>query len=335
MLFPCAAGVQMPQMGANDTKIKTNQGRSPTPSMMLPMTLIPQDANPVDNRYVKMVSDGISFATDVVEDRCLHMMPFSEKYFEQVFNPGALVPVPKKTAQIVGRHNKRGEDMRHMPCYLKKIVKPQPLTPLRKQVKEKARELQQAALNDLRKQVAQARQGAETPSQSVSSFFLTEAKPDLVVSSTLKPIPEIKGSSGKLDTSANKEQKLGYSFKGSVQDPNKSITSTVLTVSKSEQGPISKISTIAEANEYGEAKGKRGDWDDHLMSRLSQLTANWIVHERTPGDKQKAKLSQVLGSWYGAPTHTDLVREEMSDGEEADKEKEKKPKKKWKKKEAS
>ncbi|GFN92089.1 heat repeat-containing protein 4 [Plakobranchus ocellatus] len=335
MLFPCAAGVQMPQIGANDTKIKVTNGRSPTPSMLLPMTIVPQDANPVNSRYVKMVSNGMSFAQEVVEDRCLHMMPFSEKYFEEVFNPGAFVPAPKKTTQIIGRHDKRGTDIRHMPCYLKKIAKPLPLTPLRKQVKEKAHELHKQALLDAQLK-KEPKKGKDPLSQSASSFFLTETVSESTLPSQLKPIPEGQdGLSKKEETKMKKEVKLETSLKPERRDVNKSGNSTFLSIPKSDQGPVSRISTITETDEHGETKEKRGDWDDHLMSRLSQLTANWIVHERTPGDKQKTKLSQVLGSWYGAPTHTDLVREEMSDGEEEEKEKDKKPKKKWKKKEAS
>ena len=333
MLFPCAAGVQMPQIGADDTKIKTNHGSCPTPSMLLPMTIIPQDMNPVSSRYVKMVSNGISFAEDVVEDRCLHMMPFNDKYFEQVFSPGALVPQPKKTTQKVGRHNKRGEDVRHMPCYLKKIAKPLPLTPLRKQVKEKARELHKQALLSAQ-QKKKSGEAIET-SQSLSSFFLTESGSESAVPLTLRPIPETQGVPEKSNLKIKKENGLGLNINQGFQEVNKSVDSTIITATKSDQGLGSKVSTIVECNENREEKSKRGDWDDHLMSRLSQLTANWIVHERTPGEKQKAKLSQVLGCWYGAPTHTDLVREEMSDGEEADKEKDKKPRRKWKKKEAS
>merc|ERR1712062_855413 len=85
-----------------------------------------------------MVSSDLSFAQDVVEDRCLHMMPYDDKYFSGVFEPGELLPVPRRSSSVMGRHNKRGVDHRHMPCMLKKIVKPAPLTPLRKQVKEKA-----------------------------------------------------------------------------------------------------------------------------------------------------------------------------------------------------
>ena len=48
---------------------------------------------------------------------------------------------------------------------------------------------------------------------------------------------------------------------------------------QSEQSGVTLSTLMNDVNE--------NDWDDHLMSRLSKLTANWIVHEKLGGDKQK------------------------------------------------
>ena len=318
LLFPCAAGVQVPQIGAEDSKVKVVLNRKETLSV-LPMTIVSQDVRPADNRYVKMVSSDLSFAQDVVEDRCLHMMPYDDKYFSGVFEPGELLPVPRRSSSVMGRHNKRGVDHRHMPCMLKKIVKPAPLTPLRKQVKEKALELHKEALSFKKKT-------ANDNSDQVPAFFLTELlSKEQKGQPKLKPIPESRESkvsqgskTSRLDESiASRSGKDGITIKNADEKSRDSL------------GSLSTRDSII-------AFAKKNDWDDHLMSRLSKLTANWIVHEKLPEDsEQKEKLSGVLESWYGHPTHTDLVREQASDEEEEENAKDQKPKSKWKKKESS
>ena len=38
------------------------------------------------------------------------------------------------------------------------------------------------------------------------------------------------------------------------------------------------------------------DWDAYLVSKLSQMTATWIVHERTTSNQQD-ELKKVLHGW--------------------------------------
>lgn len=341
MLFPCAAGVQMPQIGVDDPKIKPLKGKSLN-SKLLPVKFVPQDVNPVDEHYVKMVSSGLSFSQDVVEDRCMHMMPYSSKYFDDVFEPpGGLVTIPTRSRSQMGRHNKIGTDVRHMPCCLKKTVKSKPLTPLRKQAKEKALMMHKQAMLEAKggvggndKMMRHNDGQSETGSLSQYSFFLTEPQDVAVKSSVaLDTIPEVR--SKRQMGSDN-----GKALSVTKTDPRESTENRL--EGKSGDDFTSKSSEQTSPTRIGKKDivtkpVTKGDWDDHLMSRLSKLTANWIVHERmTVQDKTKDKLTKTLASWYGPPTHTDLVREEMSDGDDKDeKVKEKKPKSKWKKKEAS
>ena len=273
---------------------------------------------------------------DVVEDRCLHMMPYDDKYFSGVFEPGSLVPVPAKAKNVMGRMNKIGTDNRHMPSFLKKIAKPPPLTPLRKQVKEKAVELHKAAL--VAKQQEQqngSKNAGKNAGAESSSFFITElvnAK-EQKGKVTLKPIPETK----ELPATAASTSKLNVSTSTS-REQTQSRLDTAISGRKTADTKSEVSGQTSSSKQLGDSEAHKNDWDDHLMSRLSKLTANWIVHEKlTEPDTQKEKLTARLESWYGKPTHTDLVREQASDEEEdeEEKKKEQKPKRKWKKKEAS
>ena len=64
------------------------------------------------------------------------------------------------------------------------------------------------------------------------------------------------------------------------------------------------------------------EWDDYLMSIMSEATSRWIVHKHmTPGDQQE-KLKSLLNTYHG-PIDTDdadveLVRDQASDGESTD-----------------
>ncbi|XP_005089099.1 HEAT repeat-containing protein 4 isoform X2 [Aplysia californica] len=334
MLFPCAAGVQVPQIGAEDSKVKVMLNQRSTPSI-LPMTIVSQDVNPASERYVQMVSSGLSFSQDVVEDRCLHMMPYDTKYFSGVFEPGELLPPPRRSSSVMGRHNKRGVDARHMPCYLKKIAKPAPLTPLRKQVKEKALQLHKEALSSKQKDISRDSFDGST---SPSSFFMTEvsSQEQAAQRPKLKPIPESRESKLSKVTLGSKQGETVKADKTIKQDDTVSRLGTAVSFRVTDEIKSRASGASIGTRDTSElSQIPKNDWDDHLMSRLSKLTANWIVHEKLPADGQKEKLAHVLESWYGPPTHTDLVREQASDGEEDEKAKEQKPKSKWKKKEAS
>ncbi|CAL1546069.1 unnamed protein product [Lymnaea stagnalis] len=317
MLFPCATGVQMPHIGgAEDAKIKAFLGKNQMGNQ-LPMTIINQDKNPVCRKYVKMISSDISFTDDVIEDRCLHMMPYNQKYFENVFNPTKIIGKRK-----LGKRSKSSLDIPLAPRALKEKTNPQTLAPLQKNVKEKAIQLHQQALT-FSPNYKKSKNTDNDTLKNAAQFFLTETTDEGVHKAPkLKPLEQPRSSKTKDNTREIHLQACADNIPVIRQKPTMSAETTEF---KKDLVELDGKSTHnqEEANH---------DWDDYLLSGLSQLTANWIVHECMPPDKQKEKLTGLLESWYGPPTHTDLVREELSDSEES-KEIEK-PKKKWEKKEA-
>lgn len=88
----------------------------------------------------------------------------------------------------------------------------------------------------------------------------------------------------------------------------------------------------------GVSQKEKQEWDAYLISQLSKLTAQWLVHNRIPPSKDKEELTKMLEKWYGIPNSTDLIEEDMSDAEIdalTVKTKQSKPKAKWKKAEYS
>ncbi|XP_059168753.1 HEAT repeat-containing protein 4-like [Physella acuta] len=271
MLFPCATGIQAPQNKRNDSSLKSILGKQQLVSMH-PMTIIQQDINPVSKRYVKMISEDLSFSEDVVAGRCLHSMPYNPKYFEDIFKPGELIMKMKRERSISEKYASQKTDIS---LNVNKKVKPLCLPPLDANVKGKATQLHQQALVSHKKT---QKQKLET-----NNIFMTEC-----------PTNDAPTTNPKLKT---------------------------YTLKKTDKGISSVNSEEANEEKFNLANNQteKNDWDEFLMSKLSQLTANWIAHECTPEDQQKGKLTGVLKSWYGAPTHTDLVREDCSDGEEDEK----------------
>ncbi|ESP00441.1 hypothetical protein LOTGIDRAFT_238549 [Lottia gigantea] len=88
--------------------------------------------------------------------------------------------------------------------------------------------------------------------------------------------------------------------------------------SKSTKLPkINKDKHVELSHEAEEGNEKKHDWDAYLMSIISPLTANWIVHQKMTGvggvTSEKEELSKLLEGWYGKPEHTDLIRDDISD----------------------
>jgi len=76
--FPCASGVTMPQLGAEDAEMRRHL-RKPVASG-LTLKPVPVDEKPVDKRYLKKISTEMKFGEDVVRERCFFMMPYDSKY---------------------------------------------------------------------------------------------------------------------------------------------------------------------------------------------------------------------------------------------------------------
>ena len=77
-LFPCASGVTMPQLGAEDAQMRKHLHKPLTSSLTLKTAHA--DDTPVDKRYLKKISTEMKFEEDVVKERCFFMMPYDTKY---------------------------------------------------------------------------------------------------------------------------------------------------------------------------------------------------------------------------------------------------------------
>ncbi|XP_052225265.1 HEAT repeat-containing protein 4-like isoform X2 [Dreissena polymorpha] len=341
LLFPCAAGVKMPQIGSEDSDLKLGQKTSRYAPDAIVFRTTDDSKDPINKEYLKKVSFDLNFEEEVVKERCFHALPYDEKYMYEAFDVGDLVKLPIKTKFPVGRHNARGGDNRHMPCYLTKSTKSH-LKPLRRKITERAQQmhieaLKREQLREIQQRIIEKHRALErgepiaedTIKESLEEeqepreggFFLTETKPS-------------KTSRVELDK-ADKPSKTAEDKakdKKSLSVPRPSIGRS--SASKSHSRTAAEIQ--AEDEDKKEKKKSQGNnWDAYVISLLSMNTANHLVYEKTaPGTAMREKLENMVKEWYGVPEHTDLIREEISDSEEEE-EKAKIPKKKWRKKETT
>ena len=137
-LFPCANRVHVPHVGADKTSFRTRK------SVHLPQSNLKHGmmAPGVSKQYLKQISSDLSFSEDVVKDRCFHLLPYDEKYFREALDISDIVTSHPKTKEIMGRHNNRASDTKHLPCHIKKRNTHR-LQPLRRKILEKALEVGQ------------------------------------------------------------------------------------------------------------------------------------------------------------------------------------------------
>ncbi|BFZ01675.1 hypothetical protein BsWGS_04714 [Bradybaena similaris] len=320
-LFPCSANVHEPYYGAEYLQLKAALSCSKMYSRF-PISTVSQDINPASDKYIKMISSNLTFTDDVIENRCLHMMPYNEKYFHGIFKPGQLV-TSQKQKKDHGRHKTRTLDGHHLPHNHRTFVKPNELATLSKPGKSKDHHLDRSA--QLFSKSTEKTNNSECISTLDSStLFMTEIDP-------IGIFPKINNDTEpKIDANKVSEKNIAKS-KHLKREMTTQTAPMNQNVSLSIDAPELSIVPDYSEKRQNNLKLQKRDWDDHLLSKLSHLTANWIVHTCTPADDQKEKLADVLTSWYGHTKHTDLVRDEISDAEEEDKQKDKKHKKKWKK----
>ncbi|XP_071089741.1 HEAT repeat-containing protein 4-like [Haliotis cracherodii] len=288
--FPCAARVKMPQLGSEDSEIKIRR-QAPRSTLMLYQST-DMSKMPVQDSYLKRISSGLVFEEDVVKDRCFHTLPYDSKYFWEVLSLDGLVPLPPKARIPVGRHNTRGPDVRHIPCGFTKITKGHQLKPLKRKIMEKAMKMHQDALmaGMMEETKPQGDEMEKLEDEDVSpegAVFMTEVSQEQP-----KAKPQLK------EPSQRAAKKVTYRRQKDEDPISASVSPSKLTQSSTE----AQLPSFATRN----------DWDAYLLSILSPLTANWMVHERmSPSDDQE-NLSKVLSDWYGQPEHTDLVRDDVS-----------------------
>ncbi|CAH1785083.1 unnamed protein product [Owenia fusiformis] len=138
--FAVGAGVKIPQVGADERTYDVPKKQTPD-TVLVTHPDLPVG---VSDDYVKKISCDITFADDVVKDRSFHTMPYDEKYFKEALDISDIVSPRQKANILVGRHNQRGSDQKHMPCHLKKTAKHK-LKPLKRQIMDKAIKLHQEA----------------------------------------------------------------------------------------------------------------------------------------------------------------------------------------------
>ncbi|NP_001171770.1 HEAT repeat-containing protein 4-like [Saccoglossus kowalevskii] len=113
-LFPCAAKVKIPQIGSEDSKLRI-KGISD-----IPLGKIPEVSGDISKKYLKKISTDLKFADEVIEQRGAHTLPYDETKLLDAYRYEGLCTTPHKKHVVVGRHNTRGADKKHLPCNLKK-----------------------------------------------------------------------------------------------------------------------------------------------------------------------------------------------------------------------
>ncbi|XP_046557272.1 LOW QUALITY PROTEIN: HEAT repeat-containing protein 4-like [Haliotis rubra] len=288
--FPCAARVKMPQLGSEDSEIKIRRHAPRSALMMYQSTDLSK--MPIQDSYLKQISTGIVFEEEVVKDRCFHTLPYDSKYFWEVLSLDGLVPLPPKSRIPVGRHNARGPDVRHMPCGFTKITKGHHLKPMKRKIMEKAMQMHQQAL------MAGRMEETRSEGDGMEKLDDEDVSPERAVFMT-----EV----------SDKKPKAKPTLKEPSQTAPKKVMSVTIKDAVPKSAPSVSISPskVTLSSTEGQVASKN-DWDSYLLSILSPLTANWVVHERmSPSDDQE-NLSKVLAGWYGQPDHTDLVRDDVS-----------------------
>lgn len=304
--FPCAWGVTMPQLGVADAKTQKHLFRMQAADAL---ELRPEsdDSTPVDKHYLKKISADIRFTEDVIKERCFFAMPYDPKYLKEALNISDLFEKRLKV-HYGGRHNAKGPDLHHTICGLKITKPPRSLKPLKKKHAQRALEMADKAKEtpessqDTESIVKDKKTEKPAVANKAPATFLTEVSPTEIPNTTLL---SLQGTLKALKEAAAAE----------AEDAKRSKSAWIRT----------------------DAEKQKKDWDTYLISQLSQVTATWIVHERTSPITTQYELKKTLQGWYGKPLCTDLlIEDDKSDTEEKvdpfDKKQRKvKVKKKWKK----
>ena len=135
-LFPCANRVHVPHVGADKISFRTRKSQHLPRQNTKSGVVTPG----VSRQYLKQISCDLSFSEDVVKDRCFHLLPYDEKYFREALDISDIVPSRPKTKEIMGRHNNRVSDTKHLPCHIRKRNTHR-LQPLKRKILEKALEV--------------------------------------------------------------------------------------------------------------------------------------------------------------------------------------------------
>ena len=135
-LFPCAARVHVPHVGADSASSKVRKSLNVT----RPDGKTGPNVPGVSKRYISQISSDLSFSEDVVRDRCFHLLPYDEKYFREALDISHIVPPRPKAKEVMGRCNNRVSETKHLPCHIKNRNTHR-LQPLKRKILERAMEV--------------------------------------------------------------------------------------------------------------------------------------------------------------------------------------------------
>lgn len=170
-LFPCADRVSVPQVGADETKLKALNPIDLL-DLGLPFGRPAQVKENWQRNYLKRVSADLVFSNDVIKIHAAHTLPYNRDDIHQTFRSSDVVQRDSKrgTTGPTGRHNPRGADKKHLPCHIK-TVSQHHLKPLHRKPKPKAIE---SDLIENDKKTTESSSSTNVITKSDSPIFLTQ-----------------------------------------------------------------------------------------------------------------------------------------------------------------
>ena len=132
LLFPCADRVKIPQVGSDETRVKSHFNFL---SQSLPPTRTEDVQGKIHENYVKKISADLLFSEAVIRKHAAHTLPYSKEDLKGTFDASGVVKrKPIKKIGVVGRHNQRGNEKKHAPCHIT-TVSEHKLKPLQRKKK--------------------------------------------------------------------------------------------------------------------------------------------------------------------------------------------------------
>nr|XP_054766389.1 HEAT repeat-containing protein 4-like isoform X2 [Lytechinus pictus] len=134
LLFPCADRVKVPQVGSDESKLKSQFSFL---SQSLPPTRTQDAQGKIHHDYVKKISADLLFSEAVIRKHAAHTLPYNKVDLKGTFDSKGIVKKkPLKKIGTVGRHNQRGYEKKHAPCHITTVSehKLKPLQPKKKKI---------------------------------------------------------------------------------------------------------------------------------------------------------------------------------------------------------
>ncbi|XP_030842195.1 HEAT repeat-containing protein 4 isoform X2 [Strongylocentrotus purpuratus] len=134
LLFPCADRVKVPQVGSDESKLKSHFSFL---SQSLPPTRTQDAQGKIHQDYVKKISTDLLFSEAVIRKHAAHTLPYNKVDLNGTFDSKGIVKKkPLKKIGSVGRHTQHGYEKKHTPCHITTVSehKLKPLQPKKKKI---------------------------------------------------------------------------------------------------------------------------------------------------------------------------------------------------------